>query len=404
MRKPQVLVFADYYLPGFLGGGPLRSIANLVESLQDEFDFSIVTRDRDLATLVPFEGVKGKEWHRVGAARVCYLTPWQTNPFSVYRLMRSAHYDVLYLNSLFSPRFSLTPLAITRLTRRSLAVLIAPRGELFLGALQVKRWRKAAFLRMARALNLYRAVVFHASTIDERDVILAAFHREKVLVSPVLVAPDLALSGSVNAQRTAKSAGRLRLVTVARVARNKNIAGAIELLAGVLGEVALDIYGPREDESYWAECEAAMDKLPRNVSVRYCGILKPTETAAKIAEYDAFFLPTHGENFGHSIVEALNAGCPVVISDRTPWRLLEERAAGWAIRLNAPDRFREVITQLATMDEREHAMWRAGARAYAVSILDDRTAVDENRALFRTVIASVLVRKPLRPSPRMSES
>jgi hypothetical protein len=42
-----------------------------------------------------------------------------------------------------------------------------------------------------------------------------------------------------------------------------------------------------------------------------------------LAEYDLFLFPTLGENYGHVISEALASGCPVVISDQTPWRNLE---------------------------------------------------------------------------------
>lgn len=399
-RKPRILLFADYYLPGVLAGGPLRSIANLVEALHEEFDFSIVTRDRDLGSSVPFEGLNRKEWVAVGAARVRYLPPWRTNAVSIYRLMRSVDYDVLYLNSFFSPRFSLIPMTIARVRSRAKAVLIAPRGELFPGALEVKRWRKAVCLRFVRALKLYREVTFHASTNDERAVIRATFYSKKVIVPPVLVAPDLTVGGTVDTQHVAKVSGRLRLVTVARVARNKNVASAIEMLAGLGGAVTLDIYGPRQDERYWAECEAAIGRMAANVVVRYCGILVPTEVAAKIGEYDAFLLPTCGENFGHAIVEALSAACPVVISDRTPWKGLEEQGAGWAIDLDAPAKFREVLMRLIAMDESEHALWRAGARAFAALILNEQSAVDENRALFRAVVASATVGKLPTPLPR----
>ena len=39
-RKKQVLILAGCYLPGIKGGGPIRTIANLVEVLGDEFEFS----------------------------------------------------------------------------------------------------------------------------------------------------------------------------------------------------------------------------------------------------------------------------------------------------------------------------------------------------------------------------
>ena len=43
MQKKKILVFIDWYLPGYRAGGPIQSIANLVNHLDDELDISIVT-------------------------------------------------------------------------------------------------------------------------------------------------------------------------------------------------------------------------------------------------------------------------------------------------------------------------------------------------------------------------
>ena len=46
--KMRVLVFVSNYLPGYRGGGPIRTIQNMVENLGDEIEFLIVTRDLSL--------------------------------------------------------------------------------------------------------------------------------------------------------------------------------------------------------------------------------------------------------------------------------------------------------------------------------------------------------------------
>jgi glycosyltransferase involved in cell wall biosynthesis len=48
------------------------------------------------------------------------------------------------------------------------------------------------------------------------------------------------------------------------------------------------------------------------------------------AAADAFILPSHQENFGISVVEALAAGLPVLISDRVNiWREIDADHAGF---------------------------------------------------------------------------
>jgi hypothetical protein len=56
--KPRVLVFVDWYLPGYKAGGPIRSVAALVRSLRDHCTFSIVTSDTDATERTPYPGVR----------------------------------------------------------------------------------------------------------------------------------------------------------------------------------------------------------------------------------------------------------------------------------------------------------------------------------------------------------
>src|ERR1019366_8134603 len=83
VMKPSVLVMADHYLPGTKGGGPIRSIANLVDALGEEIDFRIVTRDRDLGDGAPYPSVTPNTWMEVGKARVVYLSPERLSPVSL---------------------------------------------------------------------------------------------------------------------------------------------------------------------------------------------------------------------------------------------------------------------------------------------------------------------------------
>ncbi|MCB8933280.1 MAG: glycosyltransferase, partial [Chthonomonadaceae bacterium] len=98
--------------------------------------------------------------------------------------------------------------------------------------------------------------------------------------------------------------------------------------------------------------------------------------------YDAFFMPTHGENFGHAIWEALAAGLPVVISDKTAWRGLEAAGAGWDLPLSDEAAFTRVVQGLVEMGSEAHAVLGAGARALAEGFGADGSIVDANRRLF----------------------
>ena len=70
-RSPVVLTLVDYYLPGCKGGGPITTLANVVERLGTEFDLRIATRDRDLGATCRYEcWTDAADWRKVGHAAV----------------------------------------------------------------------------------------------------------------------------------------------------------------------------------------------------------------------------------------------------------------------------------------------------------------------------------------------
>ena len=71
----RILTVVPNYLPGYEAGGPIRTIANMVEWFGDEFTFLIITADRDLGDTQPYTDIRVNEWQRVGKAQVCYLSP-----------------------------------------------------------------------------------------------------------------------------------------------------------------------------------------------------------------------------------------------------------------------------------------------------------------------------------------
>jgi hypothetical protein len=97
--KPIILCFADYYLPGHKAGGPIRSVANLVDVFYSEFDFLIVARDRDFLDAEPFPDVLIDQWNNVGNAKVFYASPKMLSVRGIYRLLNETPHDALYLNS-----------------------------------------------------------------------------------------------------------------------------------------------------------------------------------------------------------------------------------------------------------------------------------------------------------------
>ena len=147
-----------------------------------------------------------------------------------------------------------------------------------------------------------------------------------------------------------------------------------------------DIYGPQEDPDYWRECQALIEVLPAHIRVNYCGNVMPEDVRRTFSDYDLFFFPTRGENYGHVIAESISAGTPVLLSDQTPWRDLESEGLGWDLPLRDPQAFAEKIDHFAAIPAEERDARRPGIYAKALEKLTDQAAIQANKDLFLSVL------------------
>ena len=387
MRRPIILTFINYYLPGFKSGGPIRSIANMVEALDDQFEFRIVTSDRDSLDVAPYQGIRSDAWISVGKALVYYVSPGRRRLFSWARLLRETPHDVLYLNSLFNPVYTLLPLLARRLAgSQKQRVVVAPRGECSPGALGLKRWKKKPFLATAQIAGLYRNVLWHASTEDEAHLIRQKFGGEaRIIVARNL--PSMLVQQRAECEAINES-GPLRIVFLSRIARMKNLDYALRVLAKTCMPIQFDIWGTLEDPDYWKKCQEQIQALPENVAARYRGVADHSEVNRILSDYDLFFLPTRGENYGHVITEALAAGTPVLLSDQTPWRNLQQEGIGWDLPLeNGEAAFLEAIEEALHKVRRERVAWRERVLVFATSRLNDPSLLEANVSLFLQAVA-----------------
>lgn len=384
--KITVLCVMDYYLPGFKGGGPIRTLANMVDLLAGYVQFAIVTRDRDLGARLPYDSARVGNWQQIGNGLVYYADPQSFGVRAVAKAGASRHIDVVYLNSFFGFRSSISIYLHHHLSRRKDArLLLAPRGEFSPGALAIKRLRKKSFLGVAKLLCLYRDIWWHASTAREAEDILRLFPFAKgkiyLAADPVSVSPLVDRSG----EWPRKVPGELRIAFISRISPMKNLDGLLKILAGIDRRIDLAIYGPLEDEVYWQRCEELVEALPLNVVVRRGDSLEPNDVSATFAQHDLFAFPTLGENFGHVIFESLRAGTPVLISDQTPWQD-DPSGAVTVAPLESLGKWRAEIELAADRDNAQQQSVRLAAIEYARRyVMSDQTLRD-NLKMFQDLV------------------
>lgn len=385
--RPSVTIFTRSYPPAYLRGGPARSLFALVETLADDFGFSVITSALDDPAAGPMGSVQPNRWSVFGNAKTWYELSGRLPARRTAALLRETKPQLVYLNSLFDYRFAILPLLIVQVIWRRIPVILAPRGELSAGALALSSGKKHFFIVLFRLFGLHRAVSWHASTSQEKTDIERVFGADV----RIHIAIDLRIGiSSECADRDylpPRDPHSCSLVFFARIVPKKNIATAIRAMALVKGNIRLSVAGPIEDEKYWAKCLELIDDLDDPEMVRYVGAIRPDDVVTFLGGFDLFVFPTHGENFGHTVLESLAAGTPVIVGRDTPWHQIETAGAGWMCDPTSPEEVAALIQRFMALVAESRMRMRTAARGVATEILNDPRGADANRAMFRALIS-----------------
>ncbi len=220
-------------------------------------------------------------------------------------------------------------LAVDR-ARRAMAfpLVISPRGMLEPWALNHRRLKKAAALLLWQRRQLTRADMLHATSAQECDNI-----RRLGLRNPVCVIPngiELPAADVGAAARVDDRGGRppRRCVFLSRIHPKKGLPMLLEAWARVRPvDWVLEIAGNAEG-GHDREIEERIRSL-RLEGVRLVGEQAGDAKWRFLAGADLFVLPSHSENFGIVVAEAMTMGLPVITTHGTPWAAIEEQGLGW---------------------------------------------------------------------------
>lgn len=370
--RKKILICAYGYFPAKQYGGPPVSVKNFCESLNHYYDVYILTRDHDLKDTKKLEAIS-TGWNDQGICKVQYLSDREYKYPRVRDIVDELSPDMLYIQTVFAAQV-VVPFLMVHHTY-GIPTLLATRGELCKGAFK-KKYKKIPYIYLLKGLGFFKNMFFQATSEEEHTNILRYLNDDPARVFDLSNLASIPEDVDMIYDKYPKSdAGRLKMVFVARVSPKKNLAYALECLKEISGEVVYDIYGSLEDELYWRECQRIISSLPDNISVNYKGELLHEDVHNTLAKYDAFFMPTRSENYGHSIVEAMLAGCIPIISDQTPWVDLEKDNAGYSISLDRKEYFVKAISILITKDEKQLKEMAIGCVNYIVGKLNNQSLV-----------------------------
>ena len=260
-------------------------------------------------------------------------------------------------------------------------LVVSPKGMLSERALGVKRTKKRVAWHLYQRRVLGAAAAFQATSDAEVDDLRRAGLRQPVALIPHGVGGPPVGTGEApgrgGADRTALFLSRLH-----------PIKGLPDLVAA-WDRVRPDgwrlvVAGP-EEEGHRSEVEGQVRAAGLGGAVTFAGPVGDDDKWDLYRSADLFVLPTHSENFGIVVAEALAAGLPAITTHGAPWRALETERCGWWVPVGA-ESFAAALREATSAPPAVLREMGARGRAYVRRELSwDRTAT-EHLALYRWLL------------------
>lgn len=206
--------------------------------------------------------------------------------------------------------------------------VVSPRGMLTPVALRFSRRAKQMLWALVQGPAVRNAACLHAtSELEFREL------RDFGLRQPIAIIPN---GIDLPAERPAVQSNDRTLLFLGRIHPKKGIENLLlawRQVAPAFPDWRLKIVGRDEDEH-----QARLEGLVADLSIPRVAFVGARYGKEKQAEYQAaelFILPSHSENFGMTVAEALSHGVPVITTTGTPWAKVVDTGCGWWVTPNA---------------------------------------------------------------------
>lgn len=230
--------------------------------------------------------------------------------------------DVVHINGIWSPQnWGFQKVA----QELSIKVVLSPHGMLEPWILQNNPWKKKIGLFLFQKKAIRQADHLHATALMEKESIRKLGFNNEITIIPNGI--DLSEISQVKSLYGSK-----KMIFISRIHPKKGIELLLEAWrTSDTKNWSLEIAG-NGDENYIQNLNQSAQDLK---NVHFVGAKYGEDKWDFLRSADVMVLPTHSENFGIVVAEALAVGVPVITTTGTPWEDLELHQCGWWIELSA---------------------------------------------------------------------
>lgn len=304
-------------------------------------------------------------------------------------------FDLVHIHSLF-----LYPQFVACRTARLAGVpyVVSPRGSLDPFLRQHHRVIKTLADALWQRSMLKHAHVIHVTAEEERAQLASLGYANNVQVCPNCIGPDwfdTQPSGATFREHFLAGFCGPLILFHGRLTRKKGLGVLLDAVSIVRNQglpVQLAIVGP-DEEGLGKSLRAKAEELGLRECITFVGMLNGEALRSALAAADVWAMPSHGENFGNAVVEALASGLPVVVSPQVniAEAIAQENAAVIAER--TPDAFAEALVSLL-LNSRERKLLAVRAKTFAKNYDSDTTATRMYKMYDEALLKNEDVRMP----------
>ena len=342
-------------------GGPAVTVPRLASSLADQgVECRLVTLD--YSNLGPQTSAQGVELLSLPAGWWTKRMRGWSPPLRSRLLSQAASTDLIHNHGVWMfPNLYARQAA----SCANIPLVLSPRGMLQEWSLGRSRMKKFVAWHLWERENLAAARLFHATSEAEATSLRKIGLRQPIAIIPNGVDipdPTTFPSRRILEQKHPQLVGRRWVLFLSRIHPKKGVSELIAAWCDVERQFPgwhLILAGPDLD-GYGAIARHKVAALAINQRVTFTGMLAEREKEAALANAEIFVLPTHSENFGIAVAEALAYGIPVITTKNAPWPELESRHCGWWIDLDHTALTRSIEDALRSSRDDLREMGRRG--------------------------------------------
>ena len=340
-------------------GGPSRSVYTLTKGLREfGLDTEIVSYNY---TFNP--NIAKEPWIR--AMDVDKMQPFEYD--SRFKdFLDKREYDLFHIHSIYS--YPVT-IAARMARKKNVPYIIAPRGSLYRSAIKgSSALKKYLFNHLFLFSDLNHASVIQATCKEEMEEIRALGIKTPIAIIPnsVPIPDKLPVYGYPS---------KLRIGFLGRINPIKNLDGLLRAwkISDLDEEGELYIVGKAQlekEKEYEKQLHALESELCLK-NVIWTGAKYGDEKDDLLRSFSYLVLPSHSENFGMVVPEALLQGVPVVASKGTPWSMLEEHHCGWWVD-DSVDGLTESLSHIKSISNEERACMAKNGRRMVIDCFSEK--------------------------------